>query len=86
MKILDKTAEKCLIVIDKNRKLLGTITDGDIRRSILKGISFSKDISKSFNTKPKVVINDSNQNNKAKQLLTNCLKNINPSYKQCHLS
>lgn len=26
----------CLIVIDKKKKLLGTLTDGDIRRAILK--------------------------------------------------
>ena len=36
MKLLSKTAEKCLVVIDKNERYLGTITDGDIRRSILK--------------------------------------------------
>ena len=33
MKFLSKTAEQCLFVIDKNGKLLGTITDGDIRRN-----------------------------------------------------
>ena len=39
MKFLSKTAEQCLFVIDKNGKLLGTITDGDIRRGILEGIN-----------------------------------------------
>ena len=53
MKLLDKTAEKCLIVVDENEKLLGTLTDGDIRRSILKGFSFSNDIKNSFNKDPK---------------------------------
>lgn len=32
MKKLDETAEKILFVVDANRKLLGTLTDGDIRR------------------------------------------------------
>ena len=40
MKKLGQTGEKCLIVVDANKKLLGTITDGDIRRGILKGLNF----------------------------------------------
>ena len=35
MKKLQKTGEKCLVVVNKNKKLLGTINDGDIRRAIL---------------------------------------------------
>ena len=34
MKALDKTAEKCLLVVDEYDKLLGALTDGDLRRSI----------------------------------------------------
>ncbi|MCX8059007.1 MAG: sugar phosphate nucleotidyltransferase [Spirochaetes bacterium] len=36
MKILDKTAKKILFVVDENNKLIGSLTDGDIRRYILK--------------------------------------------------
>ena len=43
-KVLDETAEKCLLIIDKNKKLLGTITDGDLRRAILNGKKFSEPI------------------------------------------
>lgn len=35
-----------LFVVDNNNKLLGTITDGDIRRSLVNGISISDNISK----------------------------------------
>ena len=35
LKKLDKTAEKVLFVTNKNRKLLGALSDGDIRRYIL---------------------------------------------------
>ena len=41
MKALDKTAEKCLLVVDQENTLKGTLTDGDIRRAILKGTDFS---------------------------------------------
>jgi dTDP-glucose pyrophosphorylase len=36
MNKLSETAEKILLVVDKNQSLLGTVTDGDIRRWILK--------------------------------------------------
>ena len=41
MKVLDKTAEKCLLVIDEHDKLLGSLTDGDLRRGILSDMNFS---------------------------------------------
>ena len=71
MKILDKTAEKCLLVIDKNKQLLGTLTDGDIRRSILDGVKVSRDISTSYNSKPKVVYKNKDTLKEAKSLMLN---------------
>ena len=69
MKNLNKTAEKCLLVVDNNKKLLGTLTDGDLRRSILAGIKFSQDISLSYNKKPSVLLRDKYKTDDAKQLL-----------------
>ncbi|HEY0655314.1 MAG TPA: nucleotidyltransferase family protein [Chryseosolibacter sp.] len=40
-----------LFVIDADRKVLGTITDGDIRRAILKGISVDHSVEPVMNTK-----------------------------------
>mgnify|MGYP000471698554 CR=1 FL=1 len=37
LKQLSKTGEKCLVVVDKKNKLLGTLSDGDVRNAILKG-------------------------------------------------
>ena len=39
---LDKTSKGCLIVVNNKNNLLGTLTDGDVRRVILKG-RFLKD-------------------------------------------
>jgi len=50
LKKLDKSAQKVLIVIDSERNLLGTISDGDIRRCILKGESLDKSIDGVYNT------------------------------------
>ena len=49
MKTLNKTAEKCLLVVDEHDKLLGSLTDGDLRRGILSGMNFSENISECYN-------------------------------------
>lgn len=51
LKQLGKTGLRCLIVIGNNRKYLGTITDGDIRRDLLINKDFKKKIEKIYNSK-----------------------------------
>ena len=46
MKQLDMTAEKILFVVSDDNKLVGSLTDGDIRRWILKDGSLNEEISK----------------------------------------
>jgi dTDP-glucose pyrophosphorylase/predicted transcriptional regulator len=41
---IGKTAAKILFVVDKEDVLVGTVTDGDIRRGLLKGLSFNDNI------------------------------------------
>ena len=55
MQRLNATAEKCLIVTDNKKILLGTITDGDIRRSILNDFDI-KNQSKMFTLKIQQVL------------------------------
>ena len=40
LEYLSKVKNKCLIVVDKNKSVIGTLTDGDVRRSLIK----SKDL------------------------------------------
>lgn len=42
--LLDQTALQILLVVDGDQKLLGTITDGDIRRGLLKGLNLEDSI------------------------------------------
>lgn len=70
MKILENTIERCLIVVDKNNKLLGTLTDGDIRRKIITGGKFSESISSVYNQNPKVLYKNKYKNLEAKQILS----------------
>jgi dTDP-glucose pyrophosphorylase len=52
LKKLNVSAEKVLLVVNKNLSLQGTITDGDIRRYILRGASLDSDIEDVYNKKP----------------------------------
>ena len=36
LRTIDKNGEKSCFIIDHNQKLIGSLTDGDIRRSIFK--------------------------------------------------
>lgn len=44
MQRLNDTAYKILFIVDGNEKLLGTVTDGDIRRGIINGLEFSSKV------------------------------------------
>lgn len=52
LKKLDKTSEKILLIVDKSKKLQGTISDGDIRRCILKGSNLGDSIRGAYNHAP----------------------------------
>jgi len=71
MKALDATAKKCMLVVNKNNKLLGTLTDGDLRRSILSGVKFSEKITNSYNTNPTFLLQGSYTTKEAEDLLRN---------------
>lgn len=56
LRLLDETAEKVLFVVDEENKLLGALTDGDIRRYLLKGKSLEDNIADVYNPNPKFVL------------------------------
>lgn len=85
MKALNKTGENCLLVVDANNKLLGTLTDGDLRRSILAGVKFSEAISSSYNKEPTVINKEEQTIEEAKQLLRDLKLNLIPIIDENHL-
>jgi dTDP-glucose pyrophosphorylase len=52
IEIIDRNSRQIAIVTDEEGKLLGTVTDGDIRRGILKGIPLNSLISQIMNPHP----------------------------------
>lgn len=54
IQLLDKSALQIVLVVNECHRLLGTVTDGDIRRGILKGLSLSDPIQAIMNSAPTV--------------------------------
>ncbi|MFM1651284.1 nucleotidyltransferase family protein [Brevibacillus sp. B_LB10_24] len=58
IQIIDAGAIQIALVVDENERLLGTVTDGDIRRGILKGIPLNESVKHIMNDQPKYVFPD----------------------------
>ncbi|OGW82882.1 MAG: alcohol dehydrogenase [Omnitrophica bacterium GWA2_52_8] len=52
IRIIDTGSVQIALVVDEDKKLLGTVTDGDVRRGILKGIALTDKVEKIMNPKP----------------------------------
>ncbi|MDD4646558.1 MAG: CBS domain-containing protein, partial [Bacteroidales bacterium] len=62
LRIIDTGAMKIAIVVDDDGKLSGTLTDGDIRRGLLKGMDLDNPIREIYNHQPvSVSISDSKE-------------------------
>jgi len=55
MQKLNETAEKIIFVVDKRDRLFGTITDGDVRRGIIKGLKITDTIEDIIHRRPTTV-------------------------------
>ena len=62
LKIIDSGAMKIALAIDENSHLLGTVTDGDIRRALLQGLELDAPVAPIVQRNPKVCgINESKE-------------------------
>jgi Mg/Co/Ni transporter MgtE len=62
LSIIDKGSMQIAIVVDDDDKLIGTVTDGDIRRGLLKGLSLDSSIETIIFRTPTVAnINDTKE-------------------------
>lgn len=53
IEVLDKAALRIALVVDSKDKLLGTLTDGDVRRALLKHLSLETPVAEVMNSHPK---------------------------------
>lgn len=59
---LDKLKIKVLFVVDKNNKIIGSLSEGDIRRSLIKGFNVKSSILPIVNLKPDIIKNSELKN------------------------
>lgn len=69
LKRIDEVGLAILFVCEENGTLIGSLTDGDIRRSILKGASLKESISVCFNPRPVFVKDKDYSRDSVKKLM-----------------
>ncbi len=69
IRLLKKSGKKCLVIINNNNQLIGTLTDGDIRHVILSGQKLDKSIKGIYNTKPKFIFDNKADYNSIKNII-----------------
>ncbi|WP_022668253.1 nucleotidyltransferase family protein [Desulfospira joergensenii] len=70
MEVLNKTAEKVLLVVDQDKKLIGSLTDGDIRRHILKNKQLTDSIETVYNPDPYFIFQKDFDKDNLRKILT----------------
>lgn len=70
IKSLSESTLQIVLVVNKDNKLIGTITDGDIRRGFLSGLRINQSIKKVINTRPIV-----SYNNQTRELIQYTMQN-----------
>ena len=68
MRQMGEAGHKIIFVVDENELLLGSVTDGDIRRWILKGRSLQSKIAKVYNRRP-IFVSEDYQKNEVKKIM-----------------
>ena len=68
MKKLNQAGEKCLVIVDEKNTLLGTLSDGDLRKSILKGVVVGDPIKSIYQQNPTVLVEGKYSLSEAKKL------------------
>lgn len=54
LKVIDKAGSKIALVVDAGRHLLGTLSDGDVRRALLRGVSLVDRVDSAMHRDPAV--------------------------------
>ncbi|MFZ5644550.1 MAG: nucleotidyltransferase family protein [Bacillota bacterium] len=76
IEIIDAGALQIAFVVDEKRRLLGTVTDGDVRRAILKRIPLDNPVANIMNSNPTVVHKNKKRNEILKIMKMKGLRHI----------
>lgn len=56
VEVIDRSALKVALVVDENNRLVGTVTDGDVRRALLKGLQLEQPVEQIMSLHPYSVL------------------------------
>jgi dTDP-glucose pyrophosphorylase len=70
MKKMSEYGKKCLVIIDKSNTLLGTLSDGDLRKAILNGNGINDPIQKIYQSHPTVITDGQYKIDDVKKIFT----------------
>ncbi len=76
MKVIDKNLTGGALVVNENNELVGTITDGDIRRAILKGRSINEGIDSTYFKNFKFVTEQHSKKKAKEYMLSNKIRQV----------
>jgi dTDP-glucose pyrophosphorylase/glutaredoxin len=76
MKVIDKNLTGGALVVNENNELVGTITDGDIRRAILKGSSINEGIESTYFKNFKFVTEEHSKKKAKEYMLNNKIRQV----------
>jgi len=68
MKKLGESGEKCLVIVDENNYLLGTLSNGDLRNAIINGATISDSIQYFYQKNPTTLTNEEYSHDEAKEI------------------
>ena len=68
MKVINETEERTCLQVDKEGRLLKVVSDGDIRRALLKGLQINDKVSKVHKREPYIIKDDQNINEAKKYI------------------
>jgi dTDP-glucose pyrophosphorylase len=54
IEVIDRAALQIALVVDEQQRLVGVVTDGDIRRALIRGLSLEHPVAEVMNKRPKV--------------------------------
>ncbi len=74
--IIDRTALQIALVVDEGNRLLGVVTDGDVRRGILLGVSLERPVSEIMSTRFSFVTQDADQAQVLRAMQARMLRHI----------
>ena len=76
MRVIDRGAAQIALVVDDQMRLLGTLTDGDIRRGLLKGVTLDASVDRLMKRKFHFVRSGHNHEEVLQVMRQNALRQI----------